>query len=139
MPSNHPDSELVPYLRGELSADDQARVLRHLEDCADCRAAADSSSAILSQLARAVDDVGAPDWTSYRAELMRKLAERQAIGRDIRARWWRPELRLPVVGWPSMALGALALAMLAIAIGLHRGVGLGAPQLDQLAMQDDMN
>ena len=139
MASNHPDFELVPYLRGELSADEHARVQRHLEECADCRAAADSSAAILSQLARAVDEVGVPDWTSYRAELRRKLAEKQAIGHDLGARWWRPELRVPVLGWPSMALGAVALVMLAIAIGMHRGAGLGAPQLDQLAIQDDMN
>ena len=139
MASNHPDFELVPYLRGELSADERAKVQRHLEDCADCRAAAASSAAILPQLALAVDAVDTPDWTSYRAELRRKLSERHASGRDLRTRWWRPELRLPVLGWPSMALGAVAVAMLAISIGLHRGARLAPPQLDQLAMQDDMN
>jgi anti-sigma-K factor RskA len=139
MASDHPELELVPYLRGELSADEHARVQRHLEDCVDCRASAASSAAVLSELARAVDEVHAPDWPSYRAELSRKLAERQGIGRDRRTRWRRPELRLPVVGWPSMALGAVAVVVLAIAIGLHRGAGLGPPQLDQLAMQEDMD
>ena len=139
MAGEHPDLKLMPYQRGELSADERAAVERHLEQCADCRESADSSAAILSQVARAVDEVLAPDWTSYRAELRRKLAEKQAGGRSVGARWWRRELRLPVLGWPSMALGTVAVAMLVIAIIVNRGARQQAPEVDQLAMEQDMN
>lgn len=140
MSANHPDLELVPYLRGELSADARAHVERHLEQCAQCRASAESSAAILSDVARVVVEVRAPDWTAYRAELSRKLADRQAAGADVGMRWWRrPELRLPVPSWPSIAMGGAAIAVLAIAIVVHRGAGLQAPQLDQLAMEQEMN
>ncbi len=91
------------------------------------------------RVARAVDEVRAPDWTSYRAELRHKLAEKQASGGG--ARWGRRELRLPVLGWPSvsMALGAVAVAMLVIAIIVNRGARQQAPEVDQLAMEQDMN
>jgi anti-sigma-K factor RskA len=139
MPSNHPDTELVPYLRGELSADERAQIERHLEECADCRKSAASSNAILSELAHAVDEVRAPDWNVYRAELSRKLGEKQARGAIAGERWWRRELRLPVLGWSSMALSAVAVAVLVIAIGMHRGARMEAPEVDQLAMEQEMN
>src|SRR5260370_26319117 len=97
MAGEQPDLKLVPYQRGELSADERAAVERHLEQCADCRGSADSSAAILSQVARAVDEVRAPDWNIYRAELRHKLAARQAGGRS-GARWVPRENRLPVLG-----------------------------------------
>ena len=78
----HPETEIVPYLRGELSADERARVGAHLEGCAQCREAADASSAILSNLARVVDDVRDPDWAEYRAELKRKLPAELLQGPD---------------------------------------------------------
>jgi anti-sigma-K factor RskA len=139
MSGNHPDFDLVPYLRGELSADERTRVERHLEECADCRKLADSSVVILSKLAQAIDEVRPPDWNVYRAELRRKLAEKQAEGRDAGARWWRRELRLPELGWPSMALTAVAVAVLAIAIGMHRWARMESPEVDQLAMEQEMN
>src|SRR5580658_9336654 len=112
MAAIHPETEIVPFLRGELSADERARVGAHLEGCAQCRATADASSAMLSNLARAVDDVRDPDWPAYRAELRRKLRAAQ----ENRRRW---SLRWPVFGWPSMAMGAAAVAVLAIAIVMH--------------------
>ena len=89
----HPETELIPYLRGELSADERARIGAHLEGCAQCRASVDASSAILTSLARVVDEVRDPDWTAYRAELTRKLRARQATaasasGRHHSAVWW---------------------------------------------------
>ena len=66
MAAIHPETEIVPYLRGELSADERARVGAHLEGCAQCREAADASSAMLSSLAKVVDDVREPDWATYR-------------------------------------------------------------------------
>ena len=139
----HPDTEIVPYLRGELSADERARVGAHLEGCAQCRESADASAAMLSNLARVVDDVGEPDWAEYRGELKRKLRARQAESASVRGRWrWlREDLRLPAAfGWPSAALGAAAVAVLAIAIVMHRGAGSStAPGVDQLELQQELS
>src|SRR5271156_5207880 len=137
----HPETELIPYLRGELSADERARVGAHLEGCAQCRASADASSAILTSLARVVDEVRDPDWTAYRAELTRKLRARQACSATLRGRWRsrRADLRLPVFGWPSMALGTAAVAVLAIALMFHRGAGMPpVPGVVQLELQQEL-
>jgi anti-sigma factor RsiW len=135
----HPETEIVPYLRGELSADERARVGAHLEGCAQCREAAEASSVILSNLARVVDDVREPDWAEYRGELRRKLREAQARRERVRGRWWA-DLQRPVFGWPSMAMGAAAVAVLAIAIVMHRGAaGPNAPGVDQLELQQELS
>jgi anti-sigma factor RsiW len=142
MATNHPETELIPYLRGELSADDRARVGTHLEGCAQCRATADASSAILSNLARVVDDVREPDWAEYRGELKRKLRAAQAGNADVRGRWrWRrADVRLPVFGWPSIAISTAAVAVLAIALVMHRGSGTAqAPGVDQLELQQELS
>jgi len=144
MVTNHPDTQIVPYLRGELSADERARVGAHLEGCAQCRESADASAAILSNLARVVDDVREPDWSEYRGELKRKLRARQASSANVRGRWRRlqEDLRLPVpiFSWPSMALGAAAVAVLALAIVMHRGAGTSqAPGVDQLELQRELS
>jgi anti-sigma factor RsiW len=139
MAAIHPETEIVPYLRGELSADEHARVRAHLEGCAQCRETADASSAILSSLARAVDEVREPDWAAYRGELKRKLRAAQASRGPARGRWWA-DVRLPVLGWPSMAMGAAAVAVLAIAIVMHRGpAGPPAPGVDQLELQQELS
>ncbi|HZC46727.1 MAG TPA: anti-sigma factor [Candidatus Acidoferrum sp.] len=140
MAAIHPETEIVPYLRGELSADERARVAAHLEGCAQCRESADASSAILSNLARVVDDAREPDWTAYRIELRRKLRESRGKVRgrgNVRGRW--ADLQLPVFRLPSMAIGAAAVAVLAIAIVMHRGAGLPAPGVDQLELQQELS
>jgi anti-sigma factor RsiW len=134
MATIHPETEIVPYLRGELSADDRARVSMHLEECAQCRASAEASSAILSNLARVVEDVREPDWTTYRAELKRKLRDAKAS----RERRWAG-LRMPELRWPSMAIGGAAVAILAIAIAMYRGSSLQAPGVDQLELQQELS
>ncbi|MFZ2063020.1 MAG: zf-HC2 domain-containing protein [Candidatus Binatus sp.] len=142
MTTDHPDTEIVPYLRGELSADERARVGAHLEGCAQCRESADASAAMLENLARVVDDVREPDWAEYRGQLKRKLHASQAGSATVRGRWrWRREdLRLPVFGWPSMAVGAAALAVLAIAIVMHRGAGSShEPGVNQLELQQELS
>jgi anti-sigma factor RsiW len=142
MATNHPETELIPYLRGELSAADRARVGTHLEGCSQCRATADASSAILSNLARVVDDVREPDWATYRGELKRKLRAAQAGKADARGRWrWRrADIRLPDFGWPSIAISTAAVAVLAIALVMHRGPGsVQAPGVDQLELQQELS
>ncbi len=133
MAAPHPETEIVPFLRGELSADERARVGAHLEGCAQCRATADASSAMLSNLASVVDAVRDPDWAAYRGELRRKLRDSQKSRGRVSARW-------PVFGWPSMAMGAAAVAVLAIAIVMHRGPGsMPAPEVDQLELQQELS
>ena len=142
MPGIHPETEIVPYLRGELSADERARVGSHLEGCAQCRESAQASSAMLSNLARIIDDVREPDWAKYRGELKRKLRASEARSASLTGRWrWRREdVRLPVLGWPSMAMGVAAVAVLAIALVMHRGsAGLQAPGVDQLELQQELS
>jgi len=132
----HPETELVPYLRGELSANERARVGAHLEGCAQCREAAKASSAILSSLALVVDDMREPDWAEYRGELRHKLRKAQASGGRVPERLWTR----PVFGWPSMAMGAAAVAVLAIAIVMNRGTaGPNAPGVDQLELQQELS
>ena len=137
MATIHPETEIVPYLRGELSADERARVQAHLDECAQCRESAEASSAILSSLARAVDDLREPDWASYRSELRRKLHDAQP-SRGLRGRWWT-DFQRPMLRWPSMAIGAAAVAVLAIALVIHRGAGSRAPSVDQLELQQELS
>jgi len=133
MAAYHPETELVPYLRGGLSAEERGRVAGHLEHCAQCRQTAESADAMLSQIARAVDEVRAPDWTRYRIELRRKLRAVEAGRNGVPGRW-----RLAGFGWPSIAMSAAA-AILAIALVMHRGGSLPAPGVDQLQMPQEMS
>jgi anti-sigma-K factor RskA len=133
MAAIHPETEIVPFLRRELTADERERVGAHLEGCAQCRATADASSAMLSNLASVVDEVRDPDWPAYRAELKRKLRDAQESRGRVRARW-------SVFGWQSMAMGAAAVAVLAIAIVMHRGTAsVPAPEVDQLELQQELS
>ncbi len=136
--TDHPDFDLVPYIRGELSADERVQVERHLEHCADCRESAAASAAILAQVSRAIDEVHSPDWSEYRAELHRKLADRQSGG-PAAQRWWPSQLRVPSIKWPAMALAGAVTAILAVAIVTHRGTGLEAPGVEELAMDQEMS
>lgn len=134
MATLHPETEIVPYLRGELSTDERDRVGTHLQGCAQCRASAEASSAILSNLARVVEDVREPDWTTYRAELNRKLRDAQMSRGS-----WFAHLEWPVLRWPSMAIAATAVAILAIAIATHRGPFSPPPGVDQLELQQELS
>jgi len=135
MATIHPETELVPYLRGELSAEERARVGAHLEGCAQCRESAEASSAMLSNLARSFDYVREPDWAVYRGELTRKLASRGRARERL-----RPDFQRQVWHWPSIATGAAAIAVLAIAIVMHRGaLGTQAPGVDQLELQQELS
>jgi anti-sigma-K factor RskA len=138
MPANHPETALVPYLRGELSAYERDQIKLHLEQCAQCRKSAESSLAILSQLAGAVDDVRTPEWMQYRLELRHKLRAAQT-GRVGVPERWRRGLRLPIFSWPSMAIGAAVVAVLAIVLVMHRGTALQTPGVDQLEMPQEMS
>jgi anti-sigma factor RsiW len=138
MAAKHPETELVPYLSGGLGVDRRALVEQHLDQCAQCRESAESASAILSTLSAAVEAVPAPDWVAYRANLRRKLLTARPESSDARRRLRSAVFRMPAFGWPSIAIGAAAAAMLAIVLVTHRGSSVQAPGVDQLELQTDI-
>jgi anti-sigma factor RsiW len=128
MAAFHPQIALVPFIRGELTDTERNRVAAHLDDCAQCREAADSFKSLLAELPALVEELPTPQWTAYRAELRRKLAERA----QPRIRWWQTGL-----GWASLATAA-AVAVLALWLAIP-GFHGPAPQLEQLALQQPMD
>jgi anti-sigma factor RsiW len=84
--AKHPDTDLVPYLRGELPPADRERVARHLEECPDCRQDTEQLRDLLGHVARSIAEPPGVNWARYRAELREKLEAR----RNRRAWWWRP-------------------------------------------------
>jgi anti-sigma factor RsiW len=129
MDTRHPEADLLPYLRGELSADERRRVELHLAGCAFCRESIDSSAAILRAVADDIASLPEPDWKVYRAQLRRKLVARD----QPRRRWWHSEIT-----WPAVTAG-VATAALAIAFTLlHFSKGPAMPPVDQFAMEDAM-
>jgi anti-sigma factor RsiW len=101
MAAGHPETEIVPYLRGELPVADRDRVARHLDGCPHCRETADAVRDILEGLARSIPTAPDIHWGRYRAELRQKLEARGA-----RAWWWRP---LPLAA--SAALAGIVVVM----------------------------
>ena len=99
--AKHPDTDLVPYLRGELAPADRERIARHLEECPDCRQDTEQLRDLLGQLSRSIGQPPEVNWARYRAELREKLEAR----RGRRVWWWRPA---PLVLSASVA-GALLL------------------------------
>lgn len=112
--AKHPDTELVPYLRGELPAADRERVARHLDECTDCRRDTEELRDLLGDLARSVEQPPAVNWARYRAELREKLEAR----RGRRVWWWRP--------LPLAVSAGLAAAVLLVAVWSGREVSTGA-------------
>ena len=130
MAATHPETALVPYLRGELSGVERERVAGHLEQCGQCLEAAESFRSLLADLATEVDELPTPEWNAYRAELRRKLAARN----QPRPQWWRPafEWWRPGFGWAGLAAAAAA-AVLALWFTVP-GMRSAAPPEDQLAL-----
>jgi anti-sigma factor RsiW len=110
----HPDTDLVPYLRGELPPADRERVARHLEECPDCRQDTEQLRDLLGHVARAIGQPPAVNWARYRAELREKLEAR----RGRRAWWWRPA--------PLALSAAVASVLLFLAVWSGRETLTGA-------------
>src|SRR5262245_14913222 len=97
----HPETELIPFLRGELAPADHERVAAHVAACAECRTAIEESRLVLDALAARRAAPPAPDWGRYQAELRAKIAA------GPRGRWWaRP-------GPPLAAAAVLSVGILA--------------------------
>ncbi len=127
MSAAHPDSELIPYFRGELEARERDQVFRHLEDCRQCRESMDELASTLNQVASRLEELTTPEWTAYRRELRLRVTRRTE-----RPDWWRWQgLR-----WTLVA--AAALAMLIIALSMRPATQPEMPPFEQLAMEQDM-
>ena len=81
----HPETALVPYVKGELHPAERARVAGHLDTCDRCRVALTDVRAVLGALTPAPTPAQ-PHWGRYHAELRARLAERTRPPRG----WQRP-------------------------------------------------
>ena len=99
--ARHPDTDLVPYLRGELPPAERERVARHLEECPDCKQDTELLRDLLGNLAHAIGEPPEISWPRYRAELRAKLEARRAL-----VPWWRRPMPLAL---SASVAGALLL------------------------------
>ena len=90
MRPEHAEREIIPYLRGELTAPDRERIDAHLKICADCRREAETSRQLLENLERSVPAPPEIHWGRYRAELRAKVEQRTGRARGARRWWLRP-------------------------------------------------
>jgi anti-sigma factor RsiW len=102
--ARHPDTDLVPYLRGELPPAERERVARHLEECPDCKQDTELLRDLLGNLAHAIGEPPEISWPRYRAELRAKLEARRAL-----VPWWRRPM-------PLALSASLAGALLLVAV-----------------------
>jgi anti-sigma factor RsiW len=102
--ARHPDTDLVPYLRGELPPAERERVARHLEECPDCKQDTELLRDLLGNLAPAIGEPPEISWPRYRAELRAKLEARRAL-----VPWWRRPM-------PLALSASLAGALLLVAV-----------------------
>ena len=107
---------------GDLSGRDAARLERHLETCAGCRALAED----LRRIAGAAAGLGTPEpsdraWRNIRAALAGVTAGGPAVGEAAPAR--RPffGLGVPAYRWAGAAVLAVALVVTGVVVGLRLG------------------
>src|SRR5256884_3286847 len=125
----HPDTELIPYVQGELPAPERERVAQHLRECLDCRRDADELRELLDDLGRAVPRPPDVHWGGYRAELREKLAAH----RTRRAWWARP---VPLTLSASLAGLLLVVAFLAVQSARQSGTGPDFAPVEKAAIRD---
>src|SRR3989442_12442178 len=99
----HPKSELIAHLRGELTTADRERVDAHLAACDECRRARDAFGEILDALRASAPAPPEIHWGRRRAELQAKV---EARGR--RRRWWLSPV--PIALSAALAGGVLVAA-----------------------------
>ena len=128
MPSTHPETELIPFARGELSAEERARIEHHLDDCTQCRDEMGALAGTMQRVSSRLDELPTPEWSAYRRELRLRLAS----GKEVRARWWRPNLLWPWLAASGIGIAALILSLTARPTPPHPGAPAG---VDILAME----
>lgn len=82
----HPTTDLIAYLQGELAADQRERLEGHLAACADCRGERDACATLLAALRASVPTPPEVHWGRWQSELRGRLQAR----RGGRRRWLRP-------------------------------------------------
>jgi anti-sigma factor RsiW len=103
----HPETELIPFLRGELAPADGERVAAHLAACVACRQATEESRAVLEALAARQPAPPPVDWGRYQADVRARASTRSR-------RWWAR----PV---PTLATAALLTVGVLVGVrGLER-------------------
>jgi anti-sigma factor RsiW len=146
----HPETELIPYLRGELPAEDRAAVSGHLRDCAACRVSLEEMRSALEALCSERPAPPEPDWRRFRAELRAKLAERSVP----RWNWGLPRL-VPIAATAAVAAIALVLMLRPgvspppsgedlppfqeVAIGSHLDLLRDYPVVENLDLLEDLD
>jgi len=116
-------AQMSPYLDGELPAEAKPAFERHLEGCAECRAALASTKRIGAALRSGGDRFAAP--AHLRARILSEIA------RSERRPLWG-DLRLLGAGWNPVALAAsllLAIVTSAAVTGLYLGNAAHEAQL----------
>jgi anti-sigma factor RsiW len=126
MTAAHPETELVPFLRGELNAAERDRVQHHLDGCGNCRDSMAALATTLQQVSSRLEELPMPNWSGYRRELRLKLAQRTAA----RSQWWWQ----PRVVWASLATAGVGIAALILVLSMGQPSRM-MPGIDQLAMQ----
>ena len=126
MPAMHPETDLVPFLRGELNAAERERVQQHLDGCVSCRESMSALAATMTRVSTRLEELPTPEWSAYRRELRLKLASRA----EAQSRWWRP-----AVVWASIATAGVGAAALALTIAMRPSSNPSAPGVDELAIE----
>ena len=126
--ARHPDTDLVPYLRGELPPAERERVARHLEECPDCKQDTELLRDLLGNLAHAIGEPPEISWPRYRAELRAKLEARRAL-----VPWWRRPM-------PLALSASLAGALLFVAVWGGREMSRPAEPIgpDEVVMAQEL-
>ncbi len=126
--TGHADERLIPYLRGELRADEAREVETHLAGCPGCRGAGAAFERLAAELGRSQPPP--PRWGAYRAELRDKLDRRLRGQRaDGAGRWL----------WPPLP-AALAAGLVAVLVysGLPGGRGWTPGPEDPAGLENAM-
>ena len=100
----HPETELIPFLRGELPPADHDRVAVHVASCPECRGAIEESRLVLDALAARRAPAPPVDWGRYQAELRARVDARP------RRRWWAR---------PVPTLAAASMLAAGVLLGVH--------------------
>jgi protein-S-isoprenylcysteine O-methyltransferase Ste14 len=62
--TTHPETELVPYLRGELQGEERERIAHHLEHCGRCRDLVEAFAEALRELSDRIEQIPLPEWAA---------------------------------------------------------------------------
>lgn len=101
MPQTHVKESLSAYLDGQVSAQEQARIRRHLDQCEECRNTLEELRRTVALL-QSSEPVGSPD--GFRAAVRSKV---EGLAHHPRA-----PLRWPRLTWSWRTAGAVAAALL---------------------------